>query len=1017
MGRFLSHVGSFCVRFRWPVVIVWLLLAFGLTMVTTRAPSTANNDISLPGTGSQAATDLLTTEFPPQENGSSPAVYKVESGKIDDNGPNQEAITDAYKALKKEPAVSSVTNPFSQPQAGFVSSDHKYAFMPILLKTPNNNLTVKEAQKYYDIAVQPAQAQGMKAAVGGPIGNTLFVTDTATSEQLGMAAAAIILLIAFGSLIAVGMPLISAVIGLFLGLSLIWFLGIALDIPSVGATLARMIGLGVGIDYALFMVYRHRRNIMEKGLDPYKAAIHATATAGGAIIFAGGTVIIALVSLQVAGIPFISGLGYACAAAVFTAVMAAITFLPALLGIVGGGITRLKIPLVGRSTKHPIGNRWARIMTAHPIVTAIIAVGLLIPLIIPVTTLVLGQEDDAVSPKSTSQRQAFDLMSQGFGPGYNGPLVVAMSMDPVAAPSNSYDKQYTQATQMQTELEQENIYLTQQQQELEQQQAVLEEQSTELQAEATSLEAEQATLESEATTLESKQAALEKEAARLKSQAEQLIAAAEKLVRKEFRFIKDLGKGRVAIKVLERRIAKARLPFVKAALEERLADRRKQQKKLRKKLKTNTEQLRVLRDEGEKLEAQAADLIKQGEELAKQAAQLAIEGEQLEAEGQDLQAQEASLEAQATSLQEWGDELQQQADEAQQQQKQAEQLQKQITQELTTAGGDARGTDPRIVKMQKALAKPGNVQTVAPPEINKSGNAVIMSVIAKSQPAAPQTADLVGHLRNKTIPSATVPGEDVYVGGSTAGNVDLATLITEKLLLVIATIVLLSSILLMIAFRSLLIPLQAAICNILAAAASFGIVTVVFQWGWGLDAIGLATSSGSVPVISYVPLMMFAALFGLSMDYQVFVMSTIQGENAAGAEAHQAVRDGVATAGKVVVTAALIMMSVFGSFVLNDSSVIKQFGVGLTVAVALAATLVLTLAPALLTLFGKWTWKLPKFLDKILPDLDLEGRALEAKWDAEAEAQEAGANTGGGITAPPSVKGADILPGGNDLPA
>ena len=150
------------------------------------------------------------------------------------------------------------------------------------------------------------------------------------------------------------------------------------------------------------------------------------------------------------------------------------------------------------------------------------------------------------------------------------------------------------------------------------------------------------------------------------------------------------------------------------------------------------------------------------------------------------------------------------------------------------------------------------------------------------------------------------------------------------------------------------------------------------------------------------------------MDYQVFVMSTIQGENAEGAEAHQAVRDGVATAGKVVVTAALIMMSVFGSFVLNDSSVIKQFGVGLTVAVALAATLVLTLAPALLTLFGKWTWKLPKFLDKILPDLDLEGRALEAKWDAEAAAQEAGTNADAGVTTPPAVKGADILPGGND---
>jgi uncharacterized membrane protein YdfJ with MMPL/SSD domain len=210
-------------------------------------------------------------------------------------------------------------------------------------------------------------------------------------------------------------------------------------------------------------------------------------------------------------------------------------------------------------------------------------------------------------------------------------------------------------------------------------------------------------------------------------------------------------------------------------------------------------------------------------------------------------------------------------------------------------------------------------------------------------------------------------------------------MISAKMLLVIVTVILLSSLLLLIAFRSLLIPVQAAFANLLAALASFGLVTVIFQWGWGLNLIDMPSQYGTVPVISYVPLMMFAALFGLSMDYQVFMMSTIQGEHASGKTPRDAVRAGVAGAAKVIVTAALIMMSVFGSFIINPDPVVKQFGVGLTAAVAFAAFLVLMLAPALLILFNHATWRLPRFLDRILPDLDLEGRALERKL-AEQEA-------------------------------
>ncbi len=957
MATFLSRVGGFCVRFRWPVLALWLIMGVGLLLFTSSLGATTNNDVSLPGTGSQKATDRLTKYFSPQQNGSSPAVYHVTTGKLDDKGKNQNAITAVYKQLKKDSRVSSVTNPFkNEPAAGLVSEDGQYAWMPILLKKSSSDLSMDEATEIYDIATKGPESAGIESAVGGPVGSTLFSPDTAASEKLGMIAAAVILLLAFGSVIAMGMPLISAVVGLLLGFSFIWFLGVFLTIPSIATTLAEMIGLGVGIDYALFMTYRHRRNVIEKGMHPHLAATHAVGTSGGAIIFAGGTVIIALLSLQVAGIPFISGLGYACAAAVATAVLAALTLLPALLAVVGKGINRVRIPLVGRTTEHPIASRWAGVVTKHPIICAVAAVALLAPLIVPIFSLVLGQEDSAASPKTTSQRRSFDLLTNGFGAGFNGPLAVVVAMNPVATPSKKYDNQYAQATQLQTELEQEQSYLTAQQQELEQQQATLEQQGDELQAEATQLEAEQATLESEASQLQRQQSQLQKQGEQLKAQGERLAQRARDLLQKERRLLKKLRKDRRLARVLERRIDKARDPVIKAELEQKLKDIQKQRKQLRKELKDNTTELQSLRKQAENLRKQIGVLEQQAVELAKQGSQLAEEAKVLEAEGSDLQAQEDSLNAQAASLQEWGDELQQESDQAQQQEKQANQLQKQLTKELTKAGGDPRGTDPKIIQLQDALGQPGDVQLVEPPMINKSGNTVILSVIADTRPADPKTADLVTTLRDKTIPPALSPGMEAYVGGSTASNVDLASLITAKLPLVILTIIALSSVLMMLAFRSLLIPLEAAISNMLAAAASFGVVTAVFQWGWGLEAIGLNTPYGTVPVISYVPLMMFAALFGLSTDYQVFLLSTVQGASDGGVEPREAVREGLTRSAKIIVTAALIMMSVFGSFVVNDDSVVKEFGVGLTVAVALAASLVLLLAPALLTLFNHATW-------------------------------------------------------------
>jgi len=311
---------------------------------------------------------------------------------------------------------------------------------------------------------------------------------------------------------------------------------------------------------------------------------------------------------------------------------------------------------------------------------------------------------------------------------------------------------------------------------------------------------------------------------------------------------------------------------------------------------------------------------------------------------------------------------------AQGQQSQAEQLKSDLTDELTKAGGDARGTDPRLVNLQDALADTDGVDVVSPPQINKPGDAATFTVIATTRPAAPATADLVKTLRTYVIPQATQGSNlEAFVGGQTASYVDLADGISSRLLLVIAVVIGLSFCILLAAFRSFLFAVQAAVANVLSVTAAFGVLTAVFQKGWGLSLVGLDTASGTDPIASYVPLMMFTVLFGLSMDYQVFLISKIEQHRAEGGNDRDAIREGLAGGAPVIVAAALIMISVFGSFILNADPTVKQFGVGLSVGVALAAVTVLVFAPAVLVLAGKGSWWVPAWLDRVLPHMDVEG--------------------------------------------
>ncbi|MGH3506492.1 MAG: MMPL family transporter [Nocardioidaceae bacterium] len=1067
MARALYRLGQFCARRSLVMIGVWgVILVLVVLSVRTFGGET-NNDLSLPGTGSQDVKDLLEERFPPQQNGVSPLVFDVQHGKLTDSTYKQ-PLTESIKAIRKAPHVYSITNPVSSSgqTAGLLADDKQTAFAPLLLDISSGDLDESEADEIF-AAADPARRAGITVEAAGTLGSELSDEASESSEVVGIVAAMVILSLVLGSLVAMGLPIVSAVLGLVVGLSSVALLGHLLAIPTTGATLATMIGLGVGIDYALFLISRHQEQL-RGGLEVNESIAKAVATSGSAIVFAGSTVVIALVALRVAQIPLVATLGLASAVAVITAVLAAITLLPALLGLLGRHIEKGALPAFLRGKPGSTGGMWARWsgwVSRHPVGVAVAALALLAPLIYPVQSLALGQEDIGAADPKTTERKAYDLIAAGFGVGYNGPLQVASELDPVAAPSAEFTNKYNKAESLKKDLEQKQKQLPKEQKELEQQsdqlkaeQASLEDQQASLERQADDLQAQQARLEAQGARLQESEVTLEEQQAELEAEGGQLQADERGLQRQQARLEREqarlereeqqlerertrlrreaqalaqeirplarqLARTLVRERVLERRIDRLDdRPRRQARLEQRLAQVREQEQQVRAELlplgrqarelarealqlAREAEQLQVeaqqLETEGAELRRQADELRTEGAALQRQADQLQAQAERLRARGARLQDRAATLESdgaelqargaelqqegddlqrQANQLQREGDQLQQQGDElkaeqqqAKQEQKQAEKLQNELTKQLTAAGGDERGTDPRVVALQDALSGTDGVVALTPPQINKKGDVVILSAVPSTAPASDDTADLVETVRSDVIPPLEGQGGMTsYVGGYTASYVDLASLISARLVLVIGTVILLGFLLLMIAFRSLLIPLQAAITNLLSAAAAFGVLTATFQWGWGVSAVGL-DASGSVPIASYVPLMMFACLFGLSMDYEVFLVSHVEHHHMQGEPPREAVASGLRTSARITTAAALIMASVFASFILNGDPTIKQFGVGLSVAVLLAGLLVVTLAPAVLMLFGAAAWWLPRWLDRLLPHISIEG--------------------------------------------
>jgi RND superfamily putative drug exporter len=697
----LHRTAVFSARHRALVIGVWIVLLVALGFTSHALGTKYSSSAEAAGSDSQAANDVMARSFDANLSDASPLVFHTRAGTITD-ADHQPTVDASLKAVGAEADVKHVGDLV-------VSEDGKTAYASVLPATALGDLSVADAEAILETAQEPAQGTDVQVEAAGQLGSKISKPETKTSEMIGIAAAMLILVLVFGTVTAMVLPIAVAIVGLFAGLCFVSLFGHLVDVPDVAPTVATMIGLGVGIDYSLFIVTR-ARSARHDGMSVPDAIGHAASTSGSAVAFAGGTVVIALLALAVSGVGLITVLGQAAAIVVVVAVLASMTLLPALLGLCGDGIERLR---VGRDRRPTLGHskywhKWGERLSRRPGLAAVASVALLLALTAPVTKLGLGLTDQSSAPESTTSRQAYDLMTESFGAGSNAPLLVTVDVD----------------------------------------------------------------------------------------------------------------------------------------------------------------------------------------------------------------------------------------------------------------GPD----DPTLTKLYDGLVASGDAAMVGKPQMSQDGTAAMINVIPKGSPTSDATSDLVDETRAAIIPAS---GADAHVGGSTAQLLDLADLIGQRLPLIIAVVVGLSMLLLLIAFRSVVAPIQAAFVNLLAVGAAYGIVTAVFQEGHGAGIIGL---DGAIPVVSYVPMMLFAILFGLAMDYQVFLLSRVREEIDAGKSARRAVIDGLAGTGKVIASAAAIMVAVFASFILNGDPTVKEFGVGLASAILIAGSMVCVLLPAVMLLMGSRTWWLPSWLDRVLPRISLEGQ-------------------------------------------
>jgi uncharacterized membrane protein YdfJ with MMPL/SSD domain len=902
----LYHLGHFCARHRVVVLVVWVVIVLAIVGVARSVGQETNDDLTLPGTDSQAATNLLSDKFPDQANGSVPIAFRAPPGAKLSDARYKKPIESVTKAYEHDRAITGAVGPFSDQGTDQLNKKQTVGYISLNLKDSPSGLNVEEAHRIINLD-EPLQKAGLNPAAGGYLGQKVSKPSTHLSEVVGLTAAVIILLFTFGTAVAMGIPILTAILGLSAGLGIIAFLSHAVEVPTSAPTLATMIGLGVGIDYALFIVTRHLSQLAE-GMEPRESVARATATSGGAVVFAGGTVIIALLSLAAAGIPLVTTLGYTAATVVFVAVLAATTLLPAILGLLGLWINRLRLPgMRAHHDQRPHGwARWAAFVGSRPWPALIVGLGALILLALPVRYLHLGQTDNGALPETTESRQSYDAMTEGFGVGSNGPMLIAVSLSKPAhndqADLDKLRNQEQKSTQQEIDKQQAKAHKQIQQQAQEDQEKA--KQKIQEEAQQKQEEAKQKILDEAKQKQEEANQQIQEEAQRAKQEAGPREQAA----------IEQLAQQEMA----------------------------KQDKAIQKQAQQEIDK------QNESIEQQAQQEIKeQNESIQKQAKQK---------EAQEDKAIEKQVKQQA----------------AQKEKSSGEQDEEKFL--------ESKASDPRLTDLRTDLQKTKGVAKVTLPLVNKNGDAAVYTVTATTAPSSRATEDLVHTFRTDVLPKAT-EGKHMSadVGGTTASYIDLASEITRNLPLVIGIVLVLSFLLLLLAFRSLLVPLKAVVMNVFSILAAFGVVTYAFNHTWTANLIGL---EGPIPIVSYVPLMMFAILFGLSMDYEVFLMTHVREQYQETGDPHEAIVNGLATTARVITSAAMIMVSVFLAFVINGDPTVKQFGLGMAVAVAVDATVVrCVLVPAIMALIGSAGWWMPKWLDRATPKLSIEGN----EWFAEHE--------------------------------
>ncbi|WP_042394402.1 MMPL family transporter [Streptacidiphilus carbonis] len=721
----MSALARWCYQHRLIVIAAWTGLFIALAVMSQALRTTYDNSLTLPGTGSGSAQQLLQRSAPAQAGDSDQIVWHVSHGSATD--PAVEHRMSAMLAqVSHLPAVASVAGPYRPGGQVQVSSDGRTAYATVTFTDQADNLKHADVDRVI-AATTAAREPGLAVEVGGKAIAGAEETPASNASLIGIIAAAVILLIAFGSVLPMALPIVTAVAGVGSGLLLMAPLSHLMPVNGIAPILGALIGLGVGVDYALFIVTRHRRGL-QSGLDPEQSAVQALNTSGRAVLFAGGTVCIALLGLLSVNLQFINGLAVPAAITVVCTVVAAVTLLPALLGVLGPRVLsrrqrrRLRAGRPGHEDSGSgLWERWSRMVPRFPAVLASLGLVVMLVVSVPVLHLRLGFADASNDPVSTHTHRSYEMLAAGFGPGFNGPLFL------VAESQSAADR-----------------------------------------------------------------------------------AALDRLDR-----------------------ALAAVPGVAA------------------------------------------------------------------------------------------------------------------------------------VETVPAQTTPGAGPTIE-----------VTQVLPATSPQDPATSALIDRLRGTVIPRYTHGTTlHVYVGGLTATFIDFATMTSAKLPWLLTTIVGFSFLLLVLAFRSLLIPAVTAVLNLLSAAASFGVLTAFFQWGWGTRAFGLGSPS---PVEGYLPELVLAVLFGLSMDYQVFLVSRMAEEWSRTHDNARSVLAGVTHTARVITAAAMIMIAVFTAFVFTGQRSIAEFGIGLAAAVALDALVLRTvLVPAVMYLCGRANWWLPRWLDRRLPHLAIEPPAEE----------------------------------------